>query len=598
MTHTANLKRVVMRDAETGDWLSYDEPVAELAASTPEDLVPLLQGVRRRVDEEGVTAVGYLAYEAAPAFDASLAVRQGFRWPLAAFGLFRRAHRLESLPAAPQVTAAAWRVTTDRLRYADAIECIRGEIALGNCYQVNYTIRKETDGVADPWLLFLAIGRDAPYGAYLEFADFAIVSASPELFFALHGTRIVCRPMKGTARRGLTSAADDEAASALIASAKDRAENVMIADMVRNDLGRIARPGSVRATSLYTLEKYPTVWQLTSTVEAVTEAPVDAVLAALFPCASITGAPKAAAMRLISRLEQLPREVYTGAIGRIEPHRRAVFSVAIRTALVDRRDGSATYGIGGGIVWDSDADAEYRECLAKARLLAAAPAPAADFALLETLRWSTEEGWYLEDLHRQRLAGSARYFDIPLDEAAVTAALAEATAGFGSATMRVRLLVTRDGGVRVEASPLVPQALPVRLRLAMRPVDDQDPFLYHKTTNRAVYESALAEAGDCDDVVLWNASGCVTETTRANLVVRLGGQDFTPPVASGLLPGTCRQWLLAHTDLREREIRIEELATADGIALFNSVRGRMPARLDAAPAPSETRFIPDSGPTS
>jgi para-aminobenzoate synthetase/4-amino-4-deoxychorismate lyase len=355
----------------------------------------------------------------------------------------------------------------------------------------------------------------------------------------------------------------------------------MITDMIRNDLGRIAVPGSVRALTLCELEKYATVWQLTSTVEARTRASVDEIFAALFPCASVTGAPKTAAMDLIVALEDSPREVYTGAIGWVTPGRQAQFSVAIRTAVVDRRRGDAVYGVGGGIVWESDAAEEYRECLAKARVLGVRDDPAGLFELLETFRWTADEGFFLRGFHLDRLQDSARYFDFPLDRESVEATLDSGAAAF-RAPVRVRLLVSRSGQIRLEARPLVAASTaPWRLQLAAQPIDDQNPFLYHKTTCRRVYDAATAELDGCDDVLLWNSAGCITETTRANVIVCLRGQQYTPPVSSGLLAGTYRRWLLEHTALEEREITLEELGNADSIAIVNSVRGRLPARLES-----------------
>ncbi len=572
------LKRIILRDSESTGWRCFDEPVRMLVAHAVEEVRSVLAEAQRAVDMDGLIAAGFVSYEAAPAFDRSLRTRENGRLPLAAFGLFSGFQPLQRLPAAPaDAPAHDWRLTTSRDAYGQSIRAVREQIALGNCYQVNFTIRKRSTGIGDPWPLFLQIAHSARFGAFLEFDDFAIASASPELFFALDGSHIRCRPMKGTARRGMTTASDDAIAMALQVSEKNRAENVMIADMIRNDLGRIAIPGTVRALALCELEKYPTVWQLTSTIEARTHAAVDAIFTALFPCASVTGAPKTAAMGLIARMEDTPREVYSGAIGWIAPGRKAQFSVAIRTAVIDRLDGAATYGVGGGIVWDSDPDDEYQECEAKARVLELPDDPGGTFELLETFRWTPGEGYFLRDFHLDRMLDSARYFDFKLDRSYVDSVLDAAAIGF-EAPMRVRLKVDRGGECRMDAGPLTETgARDWRLRLARYPVDDRNPFLYHKTTQRRVYAAAAMDVGPCDDVLLWNSAGCITETTRANIVVRLQGRDFTPAVSNGLLAGTFRRWLLENTDLEERDIAVSDLARAESIVVVNSVRGQVPA---------------------
>ena len=296
---------------------------------------------------------------------------------------------------------------------------------------------------SDPWNLFLRLvaAQDPPYGAFLDTGEWAICSASPELFFRLDGTRIQCRPMKGTAARGRTQAEDLAQAQALQASEKERAENVMIVDMVRHDLGRVAQAGSVKVARLFEVERYPTIWQMTSTVEAQTEAGLGEIFQALFPAASVTGAPKVRTMQIIADLEPLPRRLYTGAIGFFAPGRRAQFSVAIRTLLVNRKTGCAEYGVGSGITWDSNPEAEWQECRAKARILAP-QSPA--FSLLETMRWTLDEGYYLLEQHLARLQESALYFGFHLDLAALRLQLERLSSGLGKKPRRIRLLVSKE----------------------------------------------------------------------------------------------------------------------------------------------------------
>ncbi len=381
--------------------------------------------------------------------------------------------------------------------------------------------------------------------------------------------------MKGTSPRGLTPEQDREKAAALQASEKNRAENLMIVDMVRNDLGHVAEPGSVQVTDLFALEKYPTVWQMTSTVTAKTQAPVCEIFRALFPPASITGAPKARTMALIAEIETTPRRIYTGAIGFIAPERRAQFNVAIRTLLVDHVRKQAEYGVGGGIVWDSECETEQDECRTKARILDTYVPP---FSLLETLLWSPVAHYALLDRHVARLVESAEYFDTPLDTAALRKRLHAFADDLPARPHKVRLLVASNGTISLEAEPITPfsESAPRPVALAREPVDSSDPFLYHKTTHRRVYEKALAARPGFADVILFNAKGEVTESTRANVLAEIGGALCTPPVSCGLLPGTGRAELLANGTVTERVITLDDLLHSPRIFLVNSVRGIVP----------------------
>lgn len=576
------LRQVVLRDAPASRWMVFSDPVDVLTARDVGEVAAVLEEACDRVSTNGAWIAGFLCYEAAAAFDPAFVTHPPGRLPLACFGVFAPPRLVEHLaPAAADPRPPAWRIDVSRGRYRANIAAIRRQIALGNTYQVNYTVRQHAAAAGDPWALFRRVAWDAPYAAWVDGAEYAIVSASPELFFDLSGDRLLCRPMKGTAARGMTTRQDDEALASLEASIKDRAENVMIADMVRNDLGRIAAPGSVRTRSLFDIEKYRTVWQMTSTIEAATEAPLSEILRALFPSASVTGAPKVASMRLIAELEPGPRQAYTGCIGFLGPDRQARFNVAIRTAVVDRQAGTAVYGIGGGIVWDSDADAEYQECLNKATVLdTAADSPA--FELLETMLWTRRDGCRLLEEHLERLADSAQYFDFRCDRTRVERELRAFIDGLGGFAHCIRLLLARDGTVRLETREAPPPDADsvVRLKLARYPVDLRNPFLYHKTTRRGHYEDALATAGDCDDALLWNDRGEITESTIANVIVRLGDGLYTPPVECGLLNGTLRRSLLAQGKIAERVIRIDELPAVRDLYLVNSVRGWRRAVID------------------
>ncbi len=563
-------------------WLSGRTPESVLVAESYADVLPVLSEVERAT-QQGLTAVGFVAYEAAHGLDRAFP-QACAKSPLAWFALYRRleAHGAAPLPPLGCEQRIRWRPTLSERAYRCALERIRAYIEAGDVYQVNYTFRLRSEWSSEPSELLTLFGQlyhaqPVPYAAYINTGAQVILSLSPELFFALEGERIITRPMKGTAPRGVGQADDLWQAQALRTCAKNRAENLMIVDMARNDLGRIARVGSVRVPRLFEAERYATLWQMTSTVEACSDAPLPEIFRALFPAASITGAPKIRATQIIRELETTPRGVYTGAIGVVAPHRRAQFNVAIRTLVYDRAEQQMEYGVGSGVVWDSDPHSEYEECLAKAQvLLRRAP----EFELLETLLWRPRGGYFLLEQHLQRLLRSADYFGFSVDAGAVRAKLLEAAQGFtASLRYRVRVRVNRRGEACVEYAPLSHAPHPWRVALAAEPVNPRDVFLYHKTTHRAVYEQARAAHPNCDDVILWNTRGEITESTIANVAVRLDGRLYTPPVACGLLAGVYRERLLKRGWLRERVIRVDELARAEAIYLINSVRGRVRAQL-------------------
>jgi para-aminobenzoate synthetase/4-amino-4-deoxychorismate lyase len=556
--------------------------VRVVAARRGADVSAGWAAVRAAVEGEGLYAAGFVSYEAAPAFDAALEGRPDRGFPLLWMGLYREPAVVD-LPSATGVSPGTgrWKPELSETEYQAAFSAIHGYIRSGDTYQVNYTLRLRSRRAPDPWRFFLrrAGAGHAPYAAYLDTGDWAIASLSPELFFRMAGERVESRPMKGTATRGLTWEDDRAVAERLAASEKDRAENVMIVDMVRNDLGRIAHAGSVEVEELFAVESYPTVWQMTSHVAARTDAGVGEVFAALFPPASITGAPKRRTMQIIRELETSPRRVYTGAIGYWGPGRRAQFNVAIRTLAVQRASGAGEYGVGGGLVWDSDREAEYRECFAKARVLEEDPP---DFELLETMRWTPEEGVSLLEEHVRRLVRTAQYFGFPLDDTALRRELAAlGTRAPAAAAQRVRLTVNRSGARTWAFAPLpAAPAAPPRVGVALEPVNSQDRFLYHKTTHRAVYERARAGCPGFDDVILWNERGEVTESTIANVAVERDGALWTPPVRCGLLAGTLRERMLARGELREAVLSVDDLFRCRRVCLLNSVRGQWDVRVE------------------
>jgi para-aminobenzoate synthetase/4-amino-4-deoxychorismate lyase len=577
----------------------FENPIEVIEANALEDVRPALGRVERAA-AEGLYAAGFVSYEAAPAFDRALRVRQKSEVPLLWFALFDApadALREESSPGAEGFQLSTWEPTVTREAYGRGVADVRDAIARGDTYQVNYTFRLRARFQGDDFALYerLRAAQPTRYGAYLNAGRFRVLSASPELFFRVEGRRIVTRPRKGTAARGRWAEEDEEVAARLSSSEKERAENLMIVDLLRNDVGRVARVGSVRVPELFRVERYPTVFQMTSTVEGLLRdgATLEEVFAALFPCGSVTGAPKVSTSRLIAELEGTPRGVYCGAVGFVAPGGRAAFNVAIRTVVVDASKGEAEYGTGGGVTWDSTAEGEYAEALDKARLLTE---EAGEFELLETLRLEGGEYALLEE-HVARLAESAAYFDFATSPCRVREALAAHAESHGARARRVRLLVSRGGGVRVESAELEePHAagpfvagwrtsagVPT-VALARTPVSRRDRFLYHKTTRRTLYEERRAERPGAFDVLLWNEEGELTEFTNGNLVVELGGRLWTPPRECGLLAGTFRARLLRRGEVAERVLRREDLARAARCWLVNSVRGRVEVAFAGAEA--------------
>jgi len=564
-------------------WLHFSNPVTVLEAQKVYEVVPLLESLEEGL-VEGLYAAGFIAYEASPAFDCAHKAKPAGDFPLAWFGLYKNVKKTNTAPPPfysenDHNDHLSWSASTSQGEYNQAIACIKDYIAQGDTYQVNYTYRLNSLFSGDPYKLFLKLAKaqKAPYAAYVNTGRFVLCSASPELFFYTNGEHIESRPMKGTAPRGLTLQEDNDQAEWLRHSQKNQAENVMIVDMVRNDIGRIAVTGSVRVPDLLAVEKYPTVWQMVSTVTGQTQAGLIEILRALFPAASITGAPKASTMKIIEELETSPRKVYTGCIGFASPKKLAQFNVAIRTAIIDRDQDRVEYGVGGGITWDSVDKSEYEECLTKAKILSVR---LPEFSLLETLRWTPIHGYFLLDLHMQRLQDSAKYFDFSVDIRDVRAYLDELVTCFESKDYKVRLLLDENGSIRAQAeflSEVSKQTL--KVCLAKEPVDSNDPFLYHKTTNRKVYEHASDSCPGYDDIILWNERGEVTESCVANLVVELDGNLYTPPVSCGLLPGTYRSWLLSQGKVQERIIPLEQLDKCTRLFLVNSVRGQQAAEL-------------------
>ncbi|MCL6576820.1 MAG: aminodeoxychorismate synthase component I [Kyrpidia sp.] len=590
--------------------LFFSDPAEVIVAARPEEVLPALGKVQRAV-REGHWVAGLVSYEAASGLDPALKVRGGHQLPLVWFGVFDRP------PSTPDRSGVVgepfqlsnWRLSLAREVYDERIRRIRRAIAEGDTYQINFTMRLRAFFEGDERTLYetLLKNHPVPYAACLCLGRFRVLSMSPELFFRVVDRRIVTRPMKGTAKRGRWPEEDERQHDWLAGSEKNRAENVMIVDLLRNDLARIARTGSVRVSRLFEIERYRTVFQMTSTITADLRDGVGLpeIFASLFPSGSVTGTPKVSAMRIIADLEEEPREAYCGTVGFVNPQGEAVFNVAIRTLIIDGHNRTAVYGAGGGVTWDSGSREEYEEALAKAAFLVEPPA---DFALLETMR--LENGRYLLlERHLDRLFRSAGYFDMLVDRSEIVRALEHHARLHPGETRRVRLLLGQDGAIHVESTPLSALsagpatfavrpagpgkvrgggvgregngsiAAPLPVAVAKKPVSSGNCFLFHKTTRRSFYEEHREPFPDVFDVLLWNEKREITEFTNGNVVLEVDGRKCTPPVSSGLLPGTFRAELLDQGEIVEECLSLDDLVRAQRIWFINSVRGWVPVHL-------------------
>jgi para-aminobenzoate synthetase / 4-amino-4-deoxychorismate lyase len=563
---------VLLRDAPS--WRLYRNPQEVLITTD----IELLQRSLRRVEKHvalGGEVAGFLPYEAGYALEPRLHSLLG-RAPgrLAWFGLYDKSLICNGLSSGEGVEGSVVQdssLAITRDKYRAKLAAISRLIEAGEVYQINFTTRVDFKTACDAWDLFNSLFRrhPVPYAAFVNTGAEQIVSLSPELFFKIDGGRIVVKPMKGTAPRGLSLEDDIQSAEGLRTSEKNRAENVMIVDLMRNDLGRICRTGSVKTPKLFEAERYPSLWQLTSTVEGklIEGWTFESVVRALFPSGSVTGAPKIRAMEHIARLEGASRGVYTGAIGFVAP-KRACFNVAIRTAVVQQNEG--TMGVGGGITHDSSAAAEWEECQWKAGFLVQSEP---EFRLLETLYWHGQ--YRFLQAHLERMKKSAEYFGVRCHESRLRAELHGLAAEFPKVPQRVRITLSRDGDWEITHSTLATERFG-RVGISRKQVSSRDRFLFHKTTNRSVFdqEKTTARSQKLDDVLFLNEKGELTEGTVHNVFLVKNGVWRTPALACGLLPGIFRARVLRKQPAScEARLNLDDLTRADEVYLCNSVRG-------------------------
>lgn len=565
-------------DRFSASW-RFSGHVGTLAAMTADQVLSVLLQAETAT-RQGFYAVGFVAYEAAQALNPhlpSLPPCDGL--PLAWFSLFRERHCVTAGEGLPDRTTATpgLQPACSPADYGIAISRIHTAIEQGESYQINHTFPLQGQWQGDPRQLYrsLLLAQRPAFGAYLETGSHTIISASPELFFAVQGGTITTRPMKGTAPRGRFPAEDRALREQLQQDMKERAENLMIVDLLRNDLGQVARTGTVQAERLFEVEAYPTVHQMTSTITAQLKQNVSllALFRSLFPCGSVTGAPKRRSMELISGLEQQPRGIYCGAIGYLAPGGEAAFSVAIRTLLLEQQTGRISMGVGSAITWDARATSEYAECLHKAAFLAPPPQP----RLLESLL--LEHGSYPRlEQHLERLDWSANRLGYRYDRSRVRNELLAHAVG-KTGRHKTRLLLAQDGSYQISSTLLQQLQQPLKVALAATLVNPVELLLYLKTEQRERYDRARQEQPEADEVLLCNNRGELTEGSFTNLVLKLDGCLVTPPLECGLLPGVLRQELLDQGTIKEQVLFPQDLQRAEEIWLINSVRGWLRATL-------------------
>lgn len=557
----------------------FDGHVSTLVAETPDQVVSVLEQAEAAT-RQGLYAVGFVAYEAAHALNQhlpSLAPQPGL--PLVWFSLFQQRHQVKAGDGLPNGTALAPQLTPESSQtdYEIAISRIHTAIEQGETYQINHTFQLKGHWQEDPLQLYASLlkAQQPAFGAFLDIGSHTIISASPELFFSVQDGAITTRPMKGTAPRGRFLAEDQALANQLQQNAKERAENLMIVDLLRNDLGQVAQTGTVQTEALFELESYPTVHQMTSTITAklLPETGLVAIFQALFPCGSVTGAPKRRSMELIAEIEGQPRGIYCGTIGYLAPDGEMAFSVAIRTLLLEQQTSRISMGVGSGITWDARPASEYAECLHKATFLARPPAP----RLLESLLLEQGNYPHLEQ-HLDRLCWSASRLGYSCDQQQIRQALLEHGAGT-TGQHKIRLLLAADGGCQIESSELQQIQQPLKIAVATTALDPNDLLLYLKTDQRECYDQARQECPDADEVLLCNNRGELTEGSFTNLVLKLDDRMVTPPLASGLLPGIMRQELLKQGTIEEQTLYPQDLQQVEEIWLINSVRGWLRAEM-------------------
>ena len=562
-------RKTVIDFRALGERHTFTKPIKELKTRNLAQVKDLLAQVED-YQQQGYYVVGYVSYEAAPAFEEKLAVHPA---PLMGeYLLYFTVHDSVEKSIMPLTydeidMPSNWKEETSKEEYEKAIAQIHHHLRQGDTYQVNYTVQLKQAVTANPFAIYnrMVVEQEAGYNAYVEHDEMAVISMSPELFFEQKGCDLTTRPMKGTTKRGLTNQEDLDQAAWLEQDPKNRSENMMIVDLLRNDMNRLSEVGSEHVERLCQVEQYSTVWQMTSTIKSQVRPDVDLVevFRSLFPCGSITGAPKIATMEIIKNLEPQARGVYCGTIGILLPNGRRIFNVAIRTIQLHK--GQAIYGVGGGITWDSTWESEYREVHQKAAVLYRKQVP---FQLITTGKISQKHLLFKEE-HIDRLRNAGRYFAYPFNPENLLQRIdAECQACHVEKDYRLRISISKSGDIDLccqELTPFRPAFCQAQLCLQERSL--QTPFTYFKTTYRPHLTIGKQEK------IYHNETGELLETSIGNLVLQIAGKLYTPPINLGILPGIYRQHLLEKGKVEEKVLTLEELAQAEAIYGCNAVRG-------------------------
>ena len=569
-------KKTVIDFKELGVRQIFTDTIKELKTKDIKEVKHLLAEVED-YQNQGYYVVGYVSYESAPAFETKFEVIDS---PLMSeYLLYFTIHdtvQTESIPLTyePVLLPESWQELTSAEEYKAAIEHIHHHIRQGDTYQVNYTVQLQQNITADPFAIYnrLVVEQNAHYNAFIQHDDVSIISVSPELFFKKDGDGLTTRPMKGTTNRGLTTETDLKQAQWLAQDQKNRSENMMIVDLLRNDMNRISKIGSEDVKSLCQVEQYSTVWQMTSTIETqlLPNSSLSDVFQALFPCGSITGAPKIATMEIINKVEKQPRGVYCGAIGILVPQGPSIFNVAIRTLQMEGT--KAVYGVGGGITWDSKWEAEYEETKQKAAVLYRQNPR---FDLISTGRVHQGKLLFLEE-HMKRLQESSRYFDYPFNKEKVKKQVEDLCQSLDFDTdYRLKMSLAKDGELTFEHNQLTGLAddfCQARLVEQTYPLDS--PYTYFKTSYRPHISLGPHEQ------IYYNQKKELLETSIGNLVLKIEDQLYTPPIRLGLLNGIYRQNLIANNQVTERVLTLDNLKQAQAIYGCNAVRGLYELKVD------------------
>ncbi len=540
---------------------------------------------------EKCCVAGYLSYEAGYAFEEGFRSNKRYDFPLLHLAVFKEPltfnHRTGKFSKRFETghshdnsfNVSGLKFNEDYASYKTKIEKIKNYIRKGDTYQVNFTGKLHFNFSGSPFAFYqnLKLKQPVAYSAFLKMDDEHLLSLSPELFFKTSGRSIISKPMKGTIKRGRNLEEDNKLIKRLKSSPKERAENLMITDLIRNDIGRIAETGSVTTSKLFEVEKFNTLFQMTTEVNGRLKKGIDldGVFRNLFPGGSITGAPKIRTMQIIRELEKEPRKAYCGAIGFSLPGKGAAFNIPIRTVSLNGKRGEM--GIGSGVTYGSSPKSEYSECLLKARFLTGKFEP---FEILETILWNN--GYFMRNEHFARMASTTRYFSTPFNRQKAIRCLTTLENNFRSGeSYRVRLLLDKDGGLRTEVSGLHETVKIGYVALSKKRTNSRNRFLYHKTTNRTLYNNEYARysALGYTDCLFLNEKREITEGAITNIFIKKGGSFFTPPVSSGLLPGIMRAALIRSLKAKEKVLCMKDLRSADNTYLCNSVRGLIEVKI-------------------